>query len=812
MSEVLSFPRPDAMARRGWSQQELAEFYRVEAALVRAGLSIDSEQGLSDEAEPWFVFCRPDGAAIMHFARIGGRYLVASEVLEEPMWGSDFRSLINRVAERHPELLPLRHRGDGTRVTVHPAALLAALVAAAAVSLSSTDARASGWDGTGAGPAPPPPGEAPSAAGATGSAEPEARENHRKQFEAIVFSAMIFAAFAAEEAEGRSEPEAPAASRAHAAAQEGASEAGTPAPTESTAGAGGGGTPLSTTPTGAGVGSGSAAQAGSTGASPRAGVDPAHDTVAQTAPTHADPEPDGRVPGWSGATAPSRAVGSSPAAESEHAARSSGGSGATERVLASAGSAVEATSERGPQERGHPVQDAVSAASPVIGPASLRKAADAVLEVGEGRGAGKGIDAAEGAGAIHAATGRTAHREEPPHAPGPDDRDGDDAPGRPQGQRGDEKGAGRADATHQDVTAATPAFERGGKPADLPASEAARTDLDVAWRSAGDGGRTVDSGAHGGPGTDATAETAPDGHNESAAADAGASNAPGSPGSGPNDPARSAGNDKVDPGERGGPTSSASADAATGGPSVGKGAVPEHATADGLQGKSLDDPGQSAGNGKEKVDPGEHAGPAADTSAGAATAGHGPAKGVGAEHATAASPGNGLDNPGHSAGNGRDKLEPGEQGGPTPHASTDATHAALSAGEAGAPEGPSASDAPGAGLDRTGPSSGNGRDKVDPGIPGGPTPDGAAAGVPAARAQNGAADANHPVAAEDQGRAKPLAAALDAHGNLVFAADAGHGPNSATSHAPADAGVHAEVGLIGVADHAGPLHHVDGHL
>jgi collagen type I/II/III/V/XI/XXIV/XXVII alpha len=100
MGAVISFFRPAATSQGGWSQQELAEFYRVEAALIRAGLQIGSEQGLSDEAEPWFVFCRPDGDAIMHFARIDGSYVIASEVLDSPMRGSDFRALINQVAQR----------------------------------------------------------------------------------------------------------------------------------------------------------------------------------------------------------------------------------------------------------------------------------------------------------------------------------------------------------------------------------------------------------------------------------------------------------------------------------------------------------------------------------------------------------------------------------------------------------------------------------------------------------------------------------------------------------------------------------------
>lgn len=51
MSAVIPFMRPTARTT-SWSQQELAEFYRVEAALVRAGIGIASEHGVSDEGSP----------------------------------------------------------------------------------------------------------------------------------------------------------------------------------------------------------------------------------------------------------------------------------------------------------------------------------------------------------------------------------------------------------------------------------------------------------------------------------------------------------------------------------------------------------------------------------------------------------------------------------------------------------------------------------------------------------------------------------------------------------------------------------------
>lgn len=201
MSAVIPFLRPAAARTTSWSQQELAEFYRVEAALIRAGIGIASEHGLSDEGEPWFVFCRPDGDAIMHFARIDGSYLIASEVLDRPVRGPDFRAMIDQIARRHPELLPIPAAVAGTKLVVHPAALLAALVAAAALSLSSQDAHAgeieAGLEG-----APPPRGSGgdgvadgqPQPAKAKGAPESSEQTGGRKQIEAIILSTMMFAA------------------------------------------------------------------------------------------------------------------------------------------------------------------------------------------------------------------------------------------------------------------------------------------------------------------------------------------------------------------------------------------------------------------------------------------------------------------------------------------------------------------------------------------------------------------------------------------------------------------------------------------
>ena len=141
-----------------WSPRELAEFYRVESALIQAGLKIDTERGLSDEGDPWFAFCRPDdGEVIVHIARIGGVYILAGPSYDGIASGGDIAALVRDLVTRHPLI---QTRGDnprqGSKIFLHPAALLIAVVATAF--FKSTEARAladdhksGGGDGRGGG-------------------------------------------------------------------------------------------------------------------------------------------------------------------------------------------------------------------------------------------------------------------------------------------------------------------------------------------------------------------------------------------------------------------------------------------------------------------------------------------------------------------------------------------------------------------------------------------------------------------------------------------------------------------------------------
>ena len=95
---VLSFFR--ACERGDWSQRELAEFYRVEDALTKSGVVISTDRGLTDEGEPWFVFFRQDNEeVIVHFARIGSEYVVASNFTEAVFRGRNFQTLVRELLD-----------------------------------------------------------------------------------------------------------------------------------------------------------------------------------------------------------------------------------------------------------------------------------------------------------------------------------------------------------------------------------------------------------------------------------------------------------------------------------------------------------------------------------------------------------------------------------------------------------------------------------------------------------------------------------------------------------------------------------------
>lgn len=138
-SQVLSFFRPRENGG-DWTQKELAEFYRVEGALVASGVNIATDRGLTDEGEPWFVFYRQDNEeVIVHFARIDGEYVVVSNLSEGVARGRNFQTLVRQLLDSHPYVLPRPSARRQQTVYLHPATLLAALIVTGYVKSAELD-------------------------------------------------------------------------------------------------------------------------------------------------------------------------------------------------------------------------------------------------------------------------------------------------------------------------------------------------------------------------------------------------------------------------------------------------------------------------------------------------------------------------------------------------------------------------------------------------------------------------------------------------------------------------------------------------
>lgn len=126
------FPDP----RKDWSNQELADLFRVRQLLSGANVPVETDRGITDEGDPWFVFCHANGEVFIHLCRIDGMYLLDSPNVLRPLRGADFNELIAdftnqalppRGADAETERRVIRLERGG-KVRLHPSAMLAALI------------------------------------------------------------------------------------------------------------------------------------------------------------------------------------------------------------------------------------------------------------------------------------------------------------------------------------------------------------------------------------------------------------------------------------------------------------------------------------------------------------------------------------------------------------------------------------------------------------------------------------------------------------------------------------------------------------
>lgn len=121
---------------KDWTNQELADLYRVKHLLDAAGIPNQLERGLTDEGDPWLVFCGPDAEVFIHLCRLDGIYLLDSPNVQTPLRGANFNALIEAFTNRALPRTPAEGETDsrvirlerGGKVYLHPSVLLAALI------------------------------------------------------------------------------------------------------------------------------------------------------------------------------------------------------------------------------------------------------------------------------------------------------------------------------------------------------------------------------------------------------------------------------------------------------------------------------------------------------------------------------------------------------------------------------------------------------------------------------------------------------------------------------------------------------------
>lgn len=138
LANIIDHQQKDAFSTTNdWTNQELADLYRVKRLLDAAGVPNNLDRGLTDEGDPWLVFVGPDGEVFIHLCRLDALYILDSPNIPTPLRGADFNELIQAFTNR-----ALPHTGqqaDGTdtrlirlerggKVYLHPSALLAALI------------------------------------------------------------------------------------------------------------------------------------------------------------------------------------------------------------------------------------------------------------------------------------------------------------------------------------------------------------------------------------------------------------------------------------------------------------------------------------------------------------------------------------------------------------------------------------------------------------------------------------------------------------------------------------------------------------
>lgn len=143
LAKIIPFtPRPQVRVGPPWTTAELGELFRVAHVLRQSGMTIETDMGLSDEGDPWFVFYSVQSEdVIAHFARINGEIVVHGLSSGGMVSGINLHDVVRQL---QPVQTMERQQTSQTdrSVVLHPFMLLVAFVAASFLATEESQAAA----------------------------------------------------------------------------------------------------------------------------------------------------------------------------------------------------------------------------------------------------------------------------------------------------------------------------------------------------------------------------------------------------------------------------------------------------------------------------------------------------------------------------------------------------------------------------------------------------------------------------------------------------------------------------------------------
>ena len=88
------------VCQQGWSKHEFDLLLGAAKFLRSEGANLVTDHGVTDEGEPWFVFCdRDSGDVLGHFARFAGEYMACVPFSNHTLAGPGLRTMLDKFLQ-----------------------------------------------------------------------------------------------------------------------------------------------------------------------------------------------------------------------------------------------------------------------------------------------------------------------------------------------------------------------------------------------------------------------------------------------------------------------------------------------------------------------------------------------------------------------------------------------------------------------------------------------------------------------------------------------------------------------------------------